>query len=100
MCENFIKPTQSRIPVPNNKTIPRLLEENNLLLTAITEDFNKGRILADSMDIHKKLHRNLVYLTCLAYPNKTQSEIYHLIPVRTIYNRVFTTFVSLFNLVL
>ena len=31
--------------------------------------------------MQKQLHRNLVYLACLAYPNKPMNEVQNLIPV-------------------
>lgn len=82
MSEVFAKPEQrNNKPSPNAETIPRLLEENSYLLTVITEQFNKGK-LSESIELQKKLHRNLVYLACLAYPNASQNKIAESIPVR------------------
>lgn len=73
MSEVFAKPTQRCKPSPNSETIPKLLEENSYLLMVINEQFNKGRF-AEALELQKKLHRNLVYLSCLAYPNKVQTS--------------------------
>ena len=44
MSEVFAKPHQRAQKVPNAETIPKLLEENDHLLSTIAENFNKGRI--------------------------------------------------------
>lgn len=80
MSEVFAQPHQRMQPAPNPETISKLLDENTQLLTAITEQFNKGR-MQETIDLQKQLHRNLVYLTCLAYPNKPLSDVQSLIPV-------------------
>lgn len=85
MSEVFAQPHQRMQPAPNSETISKLLDENTQLLTAITEQFNKGR-MQETLDLQKQLHRNLVYLACLAYPNKPLSEIQGSIPVRKIIN--------------
>lgn len=68
MSEVFAKPEQRNKPSPNQETIPKLLEENSYLMKVISEQLNKGK-LAEAIELQKKLHRNLVYLSCLAYPN-------------------------------
>lgn len=80
MSEVFAQPHQRMHPAPNSETISKLLDENTQLLTAITEQFNKGR-MQETLDLQKQLHRNLVYLACLAYPNKPLSDVQSLIPV-------------------
>lgn len=80
MSEVFALPHQRMQPAPNAETIAKMLEENTQLLTAITEQFNKGR-MQETLDLQKQLHRNLVYLACLAYPGKPLSDVQSLIPV-------------------
>lgn len=80
-AEIFAMPQQHRIySTPTTETIAGVLDENSQLVTVIAEYFNTGRI-QETMDLQKQLHRNLVYLTCLAYPNKPFTEILNLIPV-------------------
>ena len=44
MSEVFAKPHQRIQQAPNPDTIARMLEENSQLLSAINEQFNKGRM--------------------------------------------------------
>lgn len=67
-AEHRSKNTEQR---PNNETVKKLLEENSYLLTLIGENFNKGKV-TEAFEIQKALHRNLVYLSCLAYPDDKQ----------------------------
>jgi hypothetical protein len=80
MSEVFAQPHQRIQPAPNPETISKMLDENTQLVSAISEHFNKGR-MQDTLELQKQLHRNLVYLTCLAYPNKPINEVHNLIPV-------------------
>jgi hypothetical protein len=81
MSEVFAQPHQRIQTAPNSETVSKMLDENTQLVSAISEHFNKGR-MQDTLELQKQLHRNLVYLTCLAYPNKPHSEVQNLIPVR------------------
>lgn len=84
MSEVFAQPHQRASQTPNAETITKMLDENTQLVTAISEHFNKGRML-ETLELQKQLHRNLVYLACLAYPSKPMTEVQNLIPVN-IYN--------------
>lgn len=85
MSEVFAQPHQRIQPAPNAETISKMLDENTQLVTAITEHFNKGR-MQETLELQKQLHRNLVYLACLAYPNKPLGEIQNSIPVLLVSN--------------
>lgn len=93
MSEVFAQPHQRLQAAPNPETIPKLLDENTQLVSAITEHFNKGR-MNETIELQKQLHRNLVYLTCLAFPNKPSSEVHTLIPVSRLIIFYFNTFMS------
>ena len=80
MSEVFAQPHQRIQQAPNPETISKMLDENHQIVSAISEHFNKGR-MPDTLELQKQLHRNLVYLTCLAYPNKPLNEVQTLIPV-------------------
>jgi hypothetical protein len=84
MSEVFAQPHQRIQPAPNSETVSKMLEENTQLVSAISEHFNKGR-MQDTLELQKQLHRNLVYLTCLAYPSKPLNEVQNLIPVILLY---------------
>lgn len=58
--------------------IARILDENSRLIVAICE--KQGTAL-EIVELEKRLHRNLVYLTRLAYPNRPLNEILRLLPV-------------------
>jgi hypothetical protein len=80
MSEVFAQPSQRVQPAPNSETISKMLDENTQLIMAISEHSNKGR-MQDTLELQKHLHRNLVYLACLAYPNKPSVEVQTLLPV-------------------
>ena len=44
MSEVFAKPHQRTQQAPNQETIAKMLEENNQLVSAISDQFNKGRM--------------------------------------------------------
>ena len=71
-------PQQQQAPPP--ETINKMLEDNTNLVTAIADHQTKGR-MQDTLEMQKQLHRNLVYLASLAYPNKPSAEIQNLLPV-------------------
>ena len=80
MSEVFAQPHQRLQSAPNPETVTKMLDENTQLISAISDHFNKGR-MQDTMDLQNKLHRNLVYLACLAYPNKPKNEVEASLPV-------------------
>lgn len=73
---------QQQAPPP--ETINKMLEDNTNLVTAIADHQTKGR-MQDTLEMQKQLHRNLVYLASLAYPNKPSAEIQNLLPVINIF---------------
>jgi phosphoenolpyruvate-protein kinase (PTS system EI component) len=81
MSEVFAQPHQRMQPAPNSETIAKMLDENTQMVITISEHYNKGR-MQDTIDLQKQLHRNLVYLACLAYPNKPLAEMQSLLPVK------------------
>lgn len=74
------QPTRMHQTAPNSDAINKMLDDNTQLVTAIAEHFNKGRA-QDTLEMQRTLHRNLVYLASLAYPNKPMQEVQNLIPV-------------------
>lgn len=69
---------------PPPETINKMLDDNTNLVTAIADHQTKGR-MQDTLEMQKQLHRNLVYLASLAYPNKPSAEIQNLLPVIDIF---------------
>lgn len=63
----------------NGEKIARILDENSRLILMINE--KGGNRNEENFDMQKRLHHNLVYLTSMAYPNRSINEILNLIPV-------------------
>jgi hypothetical protein len=83
MSEVFAQPHQRLQQAPNPETVAKMIEENTQMVITISEQFNKGRV-QETLELQKQLHRNLVYLACLAYPNKPMNEIQNSIQVRLV----------------
>lgn len=71
---------QRMVIPPSSETITKMLDDNTQLVTAINDHITKGR-MQDTLEMQRTLHRNLVYLAQLAYPNKPTQEVQNLIPV-------------------
>jgi hypothetical protein len=69
MSQVFAEKDERKENAPNPDTISDLLKENCHLIACITELQQKGR-MDDALKVQKILHRNLVYLSCLAYPKE------------------------------
>lgn len=80
-----IQPIQRIQPtvVPNSEAITKMLDDNTQLVTVINDHITKGR-MQETLEMQRTLHRNLVYLAQLAYPNKPTQEVQNLIPVRSL----------------